>query len=150
MRLTIQKRLAASILKCSEKRVWFDQESLEEIKEAITKVDIKGLINKGIIGSKPAKGISRGRARKAKEQKAKGRRSGKGKRKGTQKARNPQKKAWMNKIRSQRELIKELRDKDIITTGSYRTLYNKSKGGFFRSKRHIKLFIEENKLAKKK
>jgi len=150
MRLSVQKRLAATILKCSQKRVWFDQENLEEIKEAITKVDIKSLINQGLIGVKPVKGISRGRTRQAKAQKVKGRQRGTGKRKGSANARTPKKEAWMNKIRKQREFLKELRDKKLITTSSYRTLYSKSKGGFFRSKRHIKIFIDEHKLAEKK
>ena len=44
-----QKRLAAYILKCSPKKVKFDETKLEEIKEAITKADIRGLIAQGII-----------------------------------------------------------------------------------------------------
>ena len=42
--LDVQRRLAAQILKCGENRVRFDPESLEDIKEAITKQDIKDLL----------------------------------------------------------------------------------------------------------
>ena len=44
MRLTSQRRLASQVLKAAKKRVWFNQEGLLEIKEAITKADIKNLM----------------------------------------------------------------------------------------------------------
>ena len=43
MKLNTQKRIAATILECSPSRVILDEERLEEIKEAITKTDIRGL-----------------------------------------------------------------------------------------------------------
>jgi large subunit ribosomal protein L19e len=58
MNLKVQKRIAAEILKCSPKRVTFDTESLDEIKEAITKEDLRGLISSGAIAKKSAKGVS--------------------------------------------------------------------------------------------
>ena len=42
-----------------------------------------------------------------------------------------------------------LKDKGIVDKKTYRNLYLKSKGGFFRSKSHIKLYINEHKLGKK-
>ena len=42
--LNVQKRLAAQILKCGRNRVRFDPDRLEDIKEAITKTDIRSLI----------------------------------------------------------------------------------------------------------
>jgi len=147
--LSVQKRLAASILKCSPYRISLNPDHLEDIKEAITKIDIKGLINQGSIIRKPVKSTSRVRARKKAIQKRKGRRTGHGSRKGKKTARLPKKENWKNKVRLQRKLLKELRDKKMLTTISYRELYQKSKGGFFRSKRHVKLYIEENKLLKK-
>ena len=56
----------------------------------------------------------------------------------------------MNKVRKIRAFLKELRDKEIITKKDYRMLYTKTKGGVFRSKRHVKLYIAEQGLAKKK
>ncbi len=149
MKLNVQKRLAASILRASPKRIWFDDERLEDIKESITKHDLTSLIKDGAIRLKPVKSISRGRARKKKIQKSKGLQKGHGSRKGGKKARFPKKENWMVKIRIQREFLKELRNKKIIPKKTYRDLYLKSKGGFFRSKRHIKLFIEEQNLAQK-
>jgi len=46
--------------------------------------------------------------------------------------------------------LKELKDKDLLIPGSFWNLYRKSKGGFFRSVRHIKLFIKEKGMVKAK
>ncbi len=136
-------------MKCSKYRVVLDSENLEDIREAITKDSVRDLIKTGLIKRKPVKGISRGRARKKAKQKSKGRQKGAGSRKGKRTARLPKKKAWANKVRVQRALIQELRDKKYLDPKTYRMLYMKVKGGFFRSKRHIKLYIDEQKLAKK-
>jgi large subunit ribosomal protein L19e len=148
MKLKIQRRLAAGLLKCSENRIVFDNTRLEDIKEAITKADIKSLIANKVITRRPLVGTSRARARVRKKQKRKGKRRGLGSRKGTKTARLPKKKAWVIKIRVQRALIRLLREKGVITTQGYHELYNKAKGGFFRSKRHIKMYIEERGLAR--
>jgi len=143
MRLKNQKRLAASVLKCSEKRIRFDTDRLEDIKEAITKIDIKGLIKDEAIMKIHSKGVSRGRARKRLVQRRKGKQRGPGSKKGGRGARLPKKTEWINKVRSQRILLDTLKDKGVIDKALYRDLYLKSKGGFFRSKRHIKLYLEE-------
>jgi len=150
MKLTNQKRLAASALKASEKRIWLDQSGLTEIKEAITKADIKSLINKGVIGAKPKRGISKARTRQRKTQKSKGRQKGSGTKKGKKTARLPQKLRWMKKIRIQRIFLKELKTKELITTKTFNILYKKSKGNFFRSVRHMKLYLGEHELVNKK
>lgn len=150
MQLTVQKRLAAQILGVSYKKIVFDSSKLNEIKEAITKTDIKILIANKVIKAKNPKSISKVRARKIKIQKRKGKRKGPGSKKGKATARLPKKKAWMNKIRLQRNLLKTIRDKGIIDNKVYQKLYKKSKGGFFRNKQHIKLYIEEHKLIKTK
>lgn len=150
MQLKLQKRIAASVMKCSPKRIKMSTDSLSEIKESITKKDIRDQLSDGTIRVLQKRGTSRVRARKRKEQKVKGKRKGHGSRKGKKTARLPKKEVWMTKIRKQRKLIKEFRDKNIISTSSYRILYQKSKGGFFRSVRHIKLYINEHNLITKK
>lgn len=149
MKLKSQKRIAGIVSKRSPKKVKFDPESLEEIKESITKLDIRNLIKSGAIKVKPIKGVSRSRARKTSEQKKKGRRKGAGSRKGKAGARTNKKRSWINKIRKQREFLQMLKEKDKITKKVYRELYLKSKGGFFRSKRHLQLYINEHELIKK-
>lgn len=147
MDLSLQKRLAASLLKCSEKKIALDTEKLEEIKEAITKDDIRILISNKIITRKQDTGVSRHRARKRQVQRKKGRQKGHGTRKGRPNAREPTKQKWIVKVRLQREFLKELKEKGIVSLSTYRNLYLKSKGGFFRSKRHIKLYLDEHQLA---
>lgn len=150
MKLTLQKRLAGQILKTSKKRIRIDPARLADVKEVITGADIRKLIKEGAIIAKPVKSISRGRARKIKEQKRRGRRKGYGSRKGKASARLRDKTDWMNKIRIQRDFLKELKNKGIIIKRTFGSLYLKSKGGFFRSKRHIKLYVEEHGLIVKK
>lgn len=149
MKLSSQKRLAGQLLKVGTTRVWFDNFKLPEIKEAITKADIRNLISKGLIKAKAAKGISKFRARKIKLQKRKGKRKGQGSRKGTLTARVPSKRKWISKVRVQRSFIKKLRTKKRILPDTYKKLYRMIKGNLFRSKRHIKIYLEEHSLFKK-
>ncbi len=150
MNLTTQKRIAARILKVGISKVRFDPEKLSEIKEAITKADINGLIKEGTITKKPLNFHSRSRARKLKEQKIKGNRKGPGSKKGTKNARANAKTLWVRKIRLLRSFIRELRGKNLIESKDYRPLILKSKGGFFRSKRHLKLYLSEHRMVKQK
>ena len=146
--LDVQRRLAAQILKCGKNRIKFDSDSLEEIIEATTKIDIRQLISNGIISKKRPLNTSRFWARKIKEQKSYGKRKGHGSRKGKKTARNNPKRAWINKIRLQRNFIKSLRDSNVISPIDYHELYMKSKGGFFRSIRHLKLYTQERGIIK--
>lgn len=148
MKLDVQKRIAAKVLGCSPKRVVFDQARLTEIKEAITKADVRALIIDKFVYKKQKKGVSGSRAKKIKIQKTKGKRKGHGSRKGRAKARTPKKMEWMNRIRLQREVLRNLREKKLIDNETFWSLYKKCKGGFFRSKRHLKLYIEEQELIK--
>ena len=148
MNLKLQKKLASKIAKVGLGRIRLDSSAEEELKESITKEDVRSLINEGVITIKNKKGVSRGRARKVHEQKKKGRRKGHGKRKGTRSARENPKKTWMNLVRSQRLLLKELKDEGKLVEGCYREVYNKIKGNFFRSKRHLILYLKKNNLVK--
>ncbi|MBI2647687.1 50S ribosomal protein L19e [Candidatus Woesearchaeota archaeon] len=146
--LDVQRRLAAQILKCGKNRVRFDSNKLDDITRAITKNDVRSLINQGTIFKKRLVGKSMYRARRRKKQKSLGRQKGHGSRKGRKSARLNPKRNWINKIRLQRSYVKSLRDKNTITTSLYHELYLKSKGGFFRSLRHLKLYIKERSLMK--
>ena len=146
--LNVQRRLAAQMLKCGKHRVKFDTDRLEDIKEAITKADIRQLINAGAISRKRVLNTSRFWARKIKEQKSFGKQKGVGSRKGKKTARLNPKRTWINKIRLQRNFIKQLRDSKKITSADYHELYMKSKGGFFRSISHLKLYTQERELVK--
>lgn len=150
MDLKTQRRLAAEILKCSPNRIRFDISGLKEIKESITRADIRGLIIDGAITKKQVVGTSNFHTNLVKTQKRKGRQRSHGSRKGVATARSNAKFNWMNKIRLQRRFIKTLLSHSLIDKGSFRELYRKSKGGFFRSKRHIQLYLQEHSLIIKK
>lgn len=146
--LDVQRRLAAQVLKCGTNRIRFDPDKLDEIKEAITKTDIRSLIGNGIISKKRVLNTSRFWAKVRKKQKSKGKQKGFGSRKGKKTARSNQKLAWMNKIRLQREFIKSLRDQGILTSLVYHEFYMKIKGGFFRNLRHLKLYASDRGIVK--
>src|SRR3989339_150575 len=140
MRLGNQKRISAEMLGVGKSKVWFDTEHMTEIKEAITKGDVRTLIRKRIIQRRPELGHSRVRARKRLTQRRKGKKS----------SRLTKKTAWMNLVRGQRTFLKELKLKGLVSIPTYRNLYSKIKGGYFRNKRHIKLYLTEHKLFQEK
>lgn len=149
MELDMQRRLAAKILKCGINKIYFDPSRLKEIKEAITKSDIRSLIKDKAIARRPRLEKSRSRSRILIKQKRKGRRKGPGSRKGKHTARLPGKLEWMNLIRHQRGYLKQLKQKNMIPKKTFRQIYRMMKGGFFRSKRHLQLYLEEHNLLKK-
>ena len=150
MNLSVQKRIASDVMDCGVHRVWLDTERAEEISMAITREDIRKLIHRGLIKKKPERAISKVRARKRALQKKKGRRKGQGKRKGSANARFSKKRKWMQKIRPLRRELKNMRDSRYIEKGVYRTLYRMAKGGAFRSVAHLKTYVEEHQLSRKR
>lgn len=144
MDLSSQKRMAADVLGVGESRVWIDPDSVDDVEAAITKQDIRNLVESGTIQKKPEKGVSRGRAREKQEQKEKGRQKGHGSRQGTQGARKSDKENWKEKIRALRKELKRMRDEDEITNSQYRELYDMASGGFFRNKKHLHIYVEKN------
>lgn len=148
--MKLQKRLAARVLGISKARVKCAPENRETISEAITKHDMRKLIRDGVVKVLPKHGGSKARTRAHNEQKKKGRRRGLGVRKGKAGARLKRKRNWINRIRAQRKLIADLKEKKLLTTTNYTALYRKAKGGFFRSVNHIKLYIKEHSMLEAK
>jgi len=149
MKFTTQKRIAAQILRVGTSKVWFDPDKLSDIKEAITKSDIRSLISADSISAKKSNFHSRAGARRLKIQKRKGNKKGSGSREGKTTARLSRKRVWVAKIRLQRGFLSELKQKKLLKNSDYRDLLAKAKGGFFRNKRHIKLYLEERSLFNK-
>ena len=143
-----QRRMAASLLKCGISRVWMDHDRLEEIAKAVTKDDIRVLINGKAIKSIQTKGISSERKKYYTKQKGKGRRRGHGSRKGAKYARLPKKERWMRTIRPIRLYLRTLRDEKQIDKTTYRKYYMKAKGGEFRSKHHLKTHLASDGILK--
>ncbi|MEK6969686.1 MAG: 50S ribosomal protein L19e [Nanoarchaeota archaeon] len=145
-----KKNLAGKVMKVSPHKVKFAPGALEDIKKAITRSDIRGLIAVHKITEDRTNFHSRAGARKIAAQKKKGRKGGLGSRKGSKNSIVNKKTKWINRIRAQRELLKELRNKSIIPTQTYQMLCLKCKGGYFRNRRHIKLYLKEQNLVQLK
>ncbi len=134
MRESKIKEKVASMLGVGKKRVWIDPSRLEEVKEAMTRDDLRRLIERGVIRILPKGGQSTARAKVLKIKKRKGRRRGPGSRKGS---RVDEKREWIKRVRALRRALRILRGKGIITPSQYRELYRKVKGGHIRSKSHL-------------
>lgn len=130
-------------MKTSPYKVKFVAEALEDIEKAITRSDFRGLIAVKKVVKDKSNYSSRSGARRIAVQKRKGRKRGRGNKKGTQYSVVSRKGKWMSRIRAQRKFLKQLRDKHLISIHNYHLLYSKSKGGYFRNKRHIKLYLKE-------
>jgi large subunit ribosomal protein L19e len=133
-----QKRIASSILKCGESRVWIDPRS-EKVKHAITRKDIRGFIKEGIIQKIPEK--------KANSH-VSGRQQRTGSKKGTSKARDGPKANWLKIIRPQRKMLMDMYDNKTLADKAYRKMYKMIKGGAFRSRAHLMLHLKNKGLVK--
>jgi large subunit ribosomal protein L19e len=137
-----QKRIAAEVLNVGVSRVWLDPEKITDVANAITREDIRGLIEEGTIKARQAHGISRGRARGNDIKRKKGHRTGQGSRKGAKNALTPKKHRWMLKIRAQRRTLRGLRDDNTLDRTTYRRMYRKAKGGQYRTVSVLRSQIE--------
>lgn len=140
--LASQRRIAAAVLGCGVNRVWINPEKLSDVQSAMSREDIRKLIEEGAISSHQKKGISRGRARARIAKRAYGHCKGPGRRSGAKGARTPSKTQWIKKIRAQRKELRAQREAGSITRTEYRRLYRRAAGGQFRSVAHLKTQIE--------
>jgi len=147
MNLSIVRRLAAEVLGVGESRVYIDPSRLDEAASAITKEDVRKLIERGVISAKPVKGTSRARARLRSLKKRKGLRKGEGSRKGS--AADLERRLWIARVRALRKYLKMLRNRRLIDKRAYRKLYRLIKGGVFQSKAHLKEYIKQQSLLRR-
>jgi large subunit ribosomal protein L19e len=140
--LTLQKRLAAEIMGVGVNNIRFDPERIEDIEKAFRREEIKALIEDGAIYAIEPSRNSRGRWKILHEKRKKGRRRGHGSRKGKKGARLDKKRDWINRVRRMRRYIKMLREKGVIDTKLYRSIYMKIKGGAFHDVSSIKTYLK--------
>lgn len=133
MSLKSQRRLAAQLMKVGANRVWIDPNRIEDVEVAITRSEIRRLIDEDIIQQLPAKGVSRARARILHKKKKQGLRRGSGTREGSSRAKVTKKDAWMLKIRALRRKLKEWKANRTVAQESYRRLYRVASSGAFGS-----------------
>jgi large subunit ribosomal protein L19e len=126
MDLTNKKELAARTLGVGVGRVMFNTNRIDEIKEAITKQDIRDLVVDNAIFVREIKG------RKTNE-KRKRRRAGSIRMKP-----NTRKRDYITITRKLRNYISELRKQTKLSDGEYLKLRNEIRSKNFRNKGHIK------------
>ena len=141
--LSAQKRLAADVLDVGQNRVWFDPEAQGEIADAITREDVRDLVEQGLVRAKEVQGNSRGQAKERAEKRAYGHQKGHGSRKGAAGARQNEKDDWTSRIRAQRERLRELRDSGDLSPTEYRELYDQASGGEFDDVGDLNRYIDD-------
>jgi len=140
--MNLQKKMASQILKVGTNRVWLDPKHAKDLDAAITKADTRKMILKGWIKALPEK-IHKPREKR-------NRRRGQGSRKGARYSIVDRKTRWILRVRPMREMLKEMRAKEEIDNPTFKKLYLLVKGGMFRSRSHLRLYIEQNNLRLKK
>jgi len=118
-----------------------DPEHKKDVDVAITKADVRKMILKGYIKKLPEK-------LKVREVRKK-RKKGIGSRKGAKHAKVPAKRKWITTVRPLREMLRELKTSNQLDNKTYRKLYMLVKGGMFRSRSHLRIYLEQHGLIKK-
>lgn len=147
-KLCLQRRLAASILKCGRTRIWMDKNESSEIALATSRRHVKKLIRNGYILRLNVAVHSRARARKHRIEKLKGRHTGIGKRRGPADARMPQKVLWIRRQRTLRRFLRRYRKQKKIDRHTYHEFYMLSKGNIFKNKKVLIEAIFKHKSEK--
>ena len=132
--LTQRKALASKVLGVGKNKIIFDPAHLAEIKEAITKQDIRDMFAEGIISIRPNAG------RKTKE--ARRTRRGPGSIKMTIKG---GKSKYGILVRKLRRHVKEIRKQGKMNQEKHDGLRRKIRAGDFKNKAHLKSYMGENK-----
>jgi large subunit ribosomal protein L19e len=138
----LQRRLASRVLGVGKSRIWMDPSKIEDIKKAITAADIRRLVKKGIIKVLPEKIKVREKVEK--------KRKGVGRRKGKKYSIVRRKERWINTVRPLRRMLKELKETNQIDNRTYRYVRKLIKGGMFKSRSHLRIYLEQHGLIKKK
>jgi large subunit ribosomal protein L19e len=140
MSIKLTKKVASSLLGRGLGSIRIRQGSEEDAKKSITRDDVRKMIKEGAVYAiKEKREVF---PRKAPER----RKRGIGKRKGARKAR--QGRLWERKVRSQRTLLKKLKEMEKIDNPMFKRYYLLIKGNAFPDKRSLLLHLSEDEGVK--
>ncbi len=130
MKLDKKKMLASRTLGVGKQRVHFVASRINEIKDAITKQDIRDLVKEGAIVIKETKG------RRKIQKRAKKRGAGK-----VQLKVNKRKREYIVMTRKLRKYVANLKENGSINKEDYEDIRKKIRNRFFKSKANLKEYI---------
>jgi len=127
-----QKRLAADVLNVGIHRVWLDPSRIEDIKEALTKQDIRDLIKDNAI---KAKATNHKKVKKKKKKRTIGK---------TKKRVKRRKEKYIMLIRKLRRYLKGLKENKKLISKEYHYIRRLAKAGNFKSLEALKEYVKAN------
>lgn len=130
MNLRSKKELAAKALKVGKGRIVFVRERLEDIKEAITKQDIRDLKQEGAIKVKNISGRKKNTKKKARRSTG-----------NVRKKVNTRKRDYVIMTRKLRSYVAEMKKQGRLSTEEVKELRKKIRNKMFRSKAHLREHI---------
>jgi len=132
------KRLASEVVGKGMNKIHINPEKIEEAESAVRRSDVKELFKKGVLSvKKRVGGKKETRSRKKR---------GPGSKKGRKYSRKSKKELWMERVRAQRKLLRELIREGKIKKEARRDIYLKIKGGAFKGKRALLNYLQEHDL----
>jgi large subunit ribosomal protein L19e len=134
MNLRKKKELAARTLGVGKGRISFVKQRLTEIKEAITKQDIRDLTKENAIKIKEISGRKKNRNKKIKRSVG-----------NIRKKVNKRKQEYVILTRKLRNYLKEITSKEKLSKEEVKEIRNKIRNRMFKSKNHFKEQIKELK-----
>ncbi|MXX21104.1 MAG: 50S ribosomal protein L19e [Cenarchaeum sp. SB0665_bin_23] len=140
--LRSKKKLLSRVTGVGIHRLRLDPDRLDDVADAITRNNARGLVTAGIVTIKPKKGTSRGRAQHKRMQRSK-RGTKPGSKQGRKGARTARKATYVAKVRSLRRHLKIAKDRQEITNPEFWSLYKKVGGNTVRNKAHLRLLVQE-------
>ncbi|MAG79168.1 hypothetical protein CMI40_02220 [Candidatus Pacearchaeota archaeon] len=134
MNLSKKKILATKALKVGKERIVFLQSRLNEIKEAITKQDIRDLINDKAIIVKNIKGRKKNTKKKGKKSIG-----------NIRKKVNKRKKEYVIMTRKLRKYLSEIKKQEKIEKEEVKNIRKKIRNRIFKDKAHLVNYIKKLK-----
>ncbi len=135
--LSTIRRLAADILGVGENKIRIKPEEIGRAEGALTREDVRGLIRDKVVYVKSEPGFKVTNQRKKKLA---------GSRRGSMNTRTPSKEKWMTNVRAQRKYLRQLVTEGSLEKKHKRGVYMRIKGGSFKGKKAMLLYLKENGL----